>query len=148
MTKKESDELLNKIRVDSKINNFVLRGSAAFFGVVAMSLLLFIITISKDVANIQATLVTSDNVIRLKEELSRELGAYLPLKAYLEIEKNRGLIFIDYTDLVANILGVKSEDLERGRTRAIRDLNSYIKTGTTRAGSRGNVDLTAETWTE
>lgn len=148
MTKKESDELLDDLRKDSKINNYVLRGGAALFGIVAMTLLLFIVTASKDIAKIQATLVTSDNVTKLKEDLNREFGAYLTLKAYIQIESNRSLVFLDYVAFVAKMMGIKEEELERGRVKTERNLKNFTLTGTTRGHSASrSKNLTSDLWT-
>ena len=132
MTPEETKELLKSIQesnsrmeIATKINSLTLRGAAGFFGIVSLFFIGFMITTSERITKIESTLITTDNVINIKNELKDEFSNYLKLKVYFEIEHNRALTVIDYIDFVANKVGIKEEELERARAGTLRALNTY-----------------------
>lgn len=127
-----NDEDLQKLLISTKINSWTLRVSAAFFGIVCIFFVTFMIESSSRLSRIEATIVTSENIIKLKEEYHNKLGAFMTIQSYLQIESNKAIITIEYIDFVCSLIGIKEEELEKARTTAIRNLKSFSMAGTTR----------------
>ena len=122
---KEIQESQAKMEISTKINSLTLRGAAGFFGIVSLFFIGFMITTSERITKIESTLITSENVIKIKKEINDKFSNYLKLTTYFEIEHNRALTVIDYADLIAFKAGVKDEELERARVGTMRALNTY-----------------------
>lgn len=118
-------ESQTKMEVSTKINSLTLRGAAGFFGIVSLFFIGFMITTSERITKIESTLITSENVSKLKTQIKDEFSNYLKLKTYFEIENNRDLTVIEYVDLVAFKASVKDEELERARIGTMRALKTY-----------------------
>ena len=114
-----------KMEVDTRINSLTLRGAAGFFGIVSLFFIGFMISTSERITKIESTLITTDNVVKMKKEIAEKFSNYLKLTSYFEIEANRALTVIDYIDFIAYKVKIKEEELERARAGTIRALNTY-----------------------
>lgn len=140
---KEIQESQSKMEISTKINSLTLRGAAGFFGIVSLFFIGFMITTSERITKIESTLITSENVTKIKDELKDEFSNYLKLKTYFSIEHNRALTVIDYADLIAFKAGVKDEELERARVGTMRALNTYSGANSIRSQKKATKERSA-----
>jgi hypothetical protein len=131
-----------KIEISTKINSLTLRGAAGFFGIVSLFFIGFMISASERITAIESTLITSENVVKMKKEINDKFSTYLKMKTYFEIEHNRALTIIDYIDFVAFEAGIKEEELERARAGTIRALNTYSGASAIRSQKKATKERT------
>jgi hypothetical protein len=131
-----NSEDIEKLVLATRINSWTLRASAALFCIVCIFSVTFMIETSSRITRLEATIITSENIVKLKRELDTKLNGFISARSYVEMESSRAMVIIDYLDYICAVIGVREEELEKGRTTAIRNLRLFTTTGTTRSGNQ------------
>jgi hypothetical protein len=119
---------------------FIIKSFVAGCSIVLILFIMFMIQTREDIATIKATLATTENIISLKSDLKdaelrlhNEMGIYISLISYIEIEKQKAITVADLFCIFGDrYMNIKEEELERFRTTAIFKLNNNLSLGTTR----------------
>jgi len=151
MTPEETREFLidikesqMKMEVATKINSLTLRGAAFFFGIVSILFIGFMVSSSERLTKIEATIITNENVLKIRADIKEEFANYLKLTNYFAIEHNRALTVIDYIDFVAHKANIKDEELEHARTGTMRALNTYAGSTSIRSQKKAIKERSAQ----
>jgi len=117
----------------------LIKGFFAGCGLVFVLVIAFMIDTRSDIAEIKATLATTENIATLREEIRKvdeklhnEIGRYISLVSYIAIETNRSITVADLLVYLGRLVNVKEEELEVLRSTSISKLNNSVNLGTTR----------------
>jgi len=124
---------VEELKLSKKTDIRLMRGFMLACGGVMLYFITFMNATGRELEGIKSILATKDNIVKLRTELRNEIGAYLPMTAYIEIENQRSYTVAELFCIFGEkYIHVKEEELEKFRTSAIFKLNNQTKLGTTR----------------
>ena len=136
------DELIEsniEIKQNYKTLISLIKGFIAGCSIVIVLFITFMIQTREDIATIKSTLATTENITTLRAEISaldkkffNELGSFLTITSYIEIEAQRTISLADVLEDFGRVVNVRDEELEKFRNTAIFKLNNNVKLGTSR----------------
>ena len=135
MSEKLDEIIISNAEIKQSYSTLIslMKGFIAGCSLVIILFITFMISARSDIATIKATLATKDNIVKLEERLHNEMGVYISLASYLEIEYQRTLSVSDIICDLGRLVHIKDEELEKLRTTCIFKLNNNAKLGTIRS---------------
>ena len=135
-----TNEMGEKINGKLEVHLTLMRWFMAACGVLIVLFITFMIQTRSDLATIKATLATTKNITTLEKKIEsldkkvfNELGAYITIASYIEIEAQRTISLADVLEDFGRTVNVRDEELEKFRNTVIFKMNNNVRLGTTRA---------------